>query len=238
MNWILSFVWICSLSFGAVFTQTRVGLPRSRGVGVWDPRRGHVGGARNVNRGGMAVDASGHGGGGGGGGGGGAAGADWNSGLSGVTEGIGVTDATFSVGGMGSDMAGMGVGMTADVSGMGGGVEFSVMGMEMGGSIGGGGGINAAMTGGGGMGGGMGMLSADLMMWPSNGNWFYASGPIKVGYRVCPVLAQRVDACGKGPMTPCAPICLRFPAAKCVVNPCGGCFAEWYLNRRRVVDCD
>lgn len=39
-------------------------------------------------------------------------------------------------------------------------------------------------------------------------------------------------------INPCPIRCKRFPAARCVTNPCGGCAPEWYQGGNRIVDCD
>ncbi|XP_061180698.1 neurogenic protein mastermind-like [Saccostrea echinata] len=39
-------------------------------------------------------------------------------------------------------------------------------------------------------------------------------------------------------INPCPVRCKRFPAARCVTNPCGGCAPEWYQGGNRIIDCD
>ncbi|XP_056002667.1 dachshund homolog 1-like isoform X2 [Ostrea edulis] len=39
-------------------------------------------------------------------------------------------------------------------------------------------------------------------------------------------------------INPCPLRCKRYPAARCVTNPCGGCAPEWYQAGNRIIDCD
>nr|XP_022308971.1 uncharacterized transmembrane protein DDB_G0289901-like isoform X1 [Crassostrea virginica] len=105
-----------------------------------------------------------------------------------------------------------------------------------------GGGSNSAFGGLGGM-GGLGAMSGMMnpmslmlnMQARSMGDNFNPNPP-EVVYTAnqCPAFTS-FRQCH---INPCPLRCKRFPTARCVTNPCGGCAPEWYQGGNRIVDCD